>query len=402
MKKYTLIKHKNNDQEGGKRKKSKKKDYKNYDFKRQQLNEHTVYELNHYIDRKNFIENEYPKECPNYLYTPAILPAVPRLIALGDIHGDYNLAIDMLKKANLIDLSNGNITWIGGNTVVVQVGDQIDRCRPIGNLTCENPMTTYNDEGNDTKILRLFTDLDIQARSQGGMVISLLGNHELMNSMGLMNYVSNKGMEEFNNYKDNKKPELAFNNSMEARIHAFKPGNEYGKFMGCTRLPAVIVGSNLFVHAGIINMLVEYLKVNVQDDLETINIAVRKWLLGMLNKEYVNNIVSAGKTSMFWTRVLGSIPPNMNFNNNLCSDHISNVLEIFKVNNLVVGHTPQSFIYSNGINSTCDNRVWRVDNGSSKAFHKFDQEFLRTGNIMSSREAQVLEIINDTTFNVIK
>ena len=76
------------------------------------------------------------------------------------------------------------------------------------------------------------------------------------------------------------------------------------------------------------------------------------------------------------------------------------VLNLFQIGSIVIGHTPQSFMYSNDINSTCDNKVWRVDNGSSSAFNNFDTVFKETGIYTSSRRTQYLEIINDTNYFV--
>ena len=365
------------------------------------LTENTIDTLNKTINKQQFL-SELEFHCKHYPYTPAILSSVPRIIVMGDIHGDYKLAIHMFKLANLIKINkDGTIKWIGRNTVVVQVGDQIDRCRPVGAMTCENPNTTYNDEASDIKILKLFTDLDIQSRLEGGKVISLFGNHELMNSMGQLSYVSYEGIQEFNKYKDKKNPNKTFQSPLEARKYAFSPGNEIGKFLGCTRLPAVIIGNNLFVHAGMINSIIKYLNINEKSDLETINMAVKKWLLGLLNETSVDKIIESSKNSMFWTRVLGSLPPNINMNDTVCSSYINNVLTIFKIDNIIIGHTPQSFLYSDGINSTCSNKIWRVDNGSSSAFNNFDQQLLNNGHTSHSRRPQVLEILNDTEFKVL-
>lgn len=358
----------------------------------------TLPELNKIINKDYFRNVEYKNLCNDYPYTPAIFPKQNRVIVLGDIHGDYNLAITMLKIAKVIDNNNN---WIGGATHVVQVGDQIDRCRPIGTMTCEQKQTTYNDEASDVKILRLFTDLDKLAIQKGGRVISLFGNHELMNVQGQMGYVSFEGLKEFENYKDPQQPQLKFISPIHARAHAFAPGNEIGKLLGCTRLPAVIIGQNLFVHAGIINSIVELLKIHEKSDLETINIALRKWLLGLLDAKYIEKIVQSSKKSMFWTRILGSLPPHIDSNDKRCVDNIGKVLEILHIGKIIIGHTPQSFIYNDNINSTCGDIIWRVDNGSSTAFHKFDPDFLNTGKINKSRTPQVLEIIDDQKYNVL-
>ena len=39
---------------------------------------------------------------------------------------------------------------------------------------------------------------------------------------------------------------------MENRIKYFKPGNKLSNFLACTRKMILIIGDNLFVHAGLI------------------------------------------------------------------------------------------------------------------------------------------------------
>jgi hypothetical protein len=352
------------------------------------------------VDIETFATEIYPKMCEGHNFLPAILPAVDRIIVMGDIHGDYKLAIDMLLMAHVIKITNGDIYWDGGNTYVVQVGDQVDRCRPINNMQCNNPLTTFNDEANDINILNLFTNLHKQAEQYGGAVISLLGNHEIMNSDGLLDYVSYRGIHQFDSYVDEANPHIKFANGADARAYAFAPGHEIGKFLGCTRYPAIIIGSNLFVHAGLVDGLIEEIGLSDQADINTINVAVRMWLLGLLSRNHVKNIIKSSKSSMFWTRILGNIPPNVEYNNPICMTHISKILKMFKIGSLFVGHTPQSFTYSNDINATCSGQVWRVDNGSSSAFNKFDSDFMKTGKVRHSRRPQVLEILNDNIFNI--
>jgi len=350
-----------------------------------------------------FITKDFVKLCKNYRYVPSVLPAVKRIIVLGDIHGDYNLAVKLLEIANLIRIDNNNnkILWVGSDTYVVQVGDQIDRCRPDGGMTCDLKDATFDDEPSDIKILKLFDDLDSQAEKFGGRVISLLGNHELMNAEGNMDYVSYENLKDFDNYIDPDNQSIRFNSGIEARKHAFKPGNHIARNLGCSRLCAVIVGSNLFVHGGFLDVLLYELKITKKNDLEDINILVKKWLLGLINKEYVDHIIGYSKNSMFWNRILGNIPPTMSNEDNECIKHIDKVIKVFELGSIYIGHTPQSFIHNDGINSVCNNKVWRVDNASSKAFHMFDEDFLKTKRINKNRTPQVLEIIDDTKFKVL-
>lgn len=354
------------------------------------------------LNKDEFINKIYKEKCIGYEYIPSILPAVKRLIVLGDIHGDLKLFKQLLQIANVVGTNKkGKLIWTGGSTYVVQVGDQIDRCRPIGNIQCTSTYATLNDEASDIEIMNIANELHSQASKVGGAFISLLGNHEILNANGIMTYVSYLGRQQFDDYKDPNNPSLKFKDGTEARIHAFTPGNEIGKMMGCTRLPAVIVGAHLFVHAGIVDGLIEELGLYESDDLETINVSIRMWLLGLLKKKYVKNIIKSSKNSMFWTRILGNIPPNVSLENPSCVNHIGKVLNLFKIGSIVIGHTPQSFMYSDDINQTCSGKIWRVDNGSSGAFHRFDTDFISNGAIKYSRRPQVLEIINDKEYFIL-
>ena len=51
---------------------------------------------------------------------PTVLPAVPRLVAVGDLHGDLEKARQAFRIAGLVDERD---RWVGGTTTVVQVGD---------------------------------------------------------------------------------------------------------------------------------------------------------------------------------------------------------------------------------------------------------------------------------------
>jgi len=338
-------------------------------------------------ENRNFMKN-----CDNYEYIQTIFPARSRIIAIGDIHGDYKVAIKSLKLAKVID---DNMNWIGNDTVVVQVGDQIDRCRPF-QKKCIEPEATSGDEASDIKILKLFNELHKKAIKHGGAVISLLGNHELMNVMGNMNYVSYKGLEEFKNYKDPKHPDMRFSSDENARAYAFKPGNEYAKLLGCSRLTSVVIGSFIFVHGGIVPEFMVKNDVRSGDDLYRINNNVRQWLLGQISVSNVSQIVNSFGYSMFWNRILGNIPKNEHPDYETCKKYLDPVLDTFKLKGMIIGHTPQYINNNAGINNTCGDKLWRTDIGMSKAFNIFGDE------MKELRDVQVLEILNDKEFNVLK
>ena len=404
-------------------------------------------------------------EIPSIINTDRTL--TKRLIAIGDIHGDLDLALNCLTIAKVIrrvflyknkdnveikdeesdilsdfddeyplglDLPDNIVTlkykdeekpryykWIGENTVVIQVGDQVDRCRPVEN-ECDHPKETVNDEASDVKILFLFHDLHLVAlKSPGCAVYSLLGNHELLNVLGNLRYVSYMGLQEF------KKKDSPINSDQkdlfEGRKQAFdiksnlklyKEKSNLSNFLACARVSSIIVDKYLFVHAGILEKLINYTNKfsnKKAETIDTINNSIKKWLLNTdLKKEnkYITQLLSGKTLSPFWPRIFGNLPTGLDESNELCTNHVNPVLKKLGLKGLVVGHTPQLKI---DINSTCSDTVWRVDVGSSQAFEKvFDRDITDQSEedkhkIKEGRNPQVLEIIlsnNEDQFNVLK
>lgn len=69
-------------------------------------------------------------ETPEHTQIPATVnPAAPRIVAFSDVHGDIEAARAALRLAGAIDDED---RWIGGDLVVVQTGDQLDRGDEIG------------------------------------------------------------------------------------------------------------------------------------------------------------------------------------------------------------------------------------------------------------------------------
>jgi len=87
---------------------------------------------------------------------------VERIIAVGDVHGDYDNFITILKQPE-IKIIDDALQWIGGKTHLVQIGDVMDR-------------------GNEAKrIFDLLKRLEKEAEAAGGKVHVLIGNHEELN-----------------------------------------------------------------------------------------------------------------------------------------------------------------------------------------------------------------------------
>ena len=95
--------------------------------------------------------------------------------------------------------------------------------------------------------------------------------------------------------------------------------------------------------------------------------------------------------SPFWPRVLGNLKNDLPMTDESCKKHFKPTFKILNENieNIVIGHTPQFYANNMGLNSTCDNKIWRIDTGSSIAFNVFDD------NNQDKRRIQILEILND-------
>lgn len=323
--------------------------------------------------------------CSKYPDIPTIFPKVHRIIAIGDIHGDYTLTLTLLKLGKLINDEN---EWIGKDTYVVQIGDQIDRCRPTHNHSCAHPESTFEDEGNDIRILKFFTELDKQAIEQGGRVISLLGNHETLNILSQFQYVSPKSMaEDYGISEDEYEKNKIGKKLEERRKYIFARGNKYAEFLACTRKSAVVIGSFLFVHAGVVLSSMREFGIKKKDHLNVLNKKIASWLLDLADdKKTYEYIIS--KHSVFWSRILGSLPKDLPMTDPACKKSVEKILKTFDVKGIICGHTPQ-FIYDCGLSSTCDDTVYRIDTGSSRAFHYFEDSNPKL------RKPQILEIIDD-------
>jgi hypothetical protein len=341
------------------------------------------------IDDDPFDNTTYLDNCSQCTVLPTVLPAAQRIIAIGDIHGDYNLAVQSMLIAKVID---PDLNWIGGNTIVVQVGDQIDSCRPTPDLDCHNTRLP-GDRAEDIKVMDFFDDMHKKAQRSGGAVYSLLGNHETMNTQGRMDYVSYANMHDFY-YKDESTGKIY--SGPQGRIDAFKPGGPIAIKLSL-RPTVMTIGSNMFVHAGILPDLIEKIEtwhVTPETKLKYLNTIVRKWLISKTQKdEFESIILSDPNLSPLWSRLFGMVKPNTTDKDNSdCYASVKKTLDFFKMGHMIVGHTPQ-IIHGEGINGTCKfngrDLLYRVDGGFAESF----------GN---DHKIQVLEILNDSTFNILE
>lgn len=191
---------------------------------------------------------------------PALAVAQSRIVAVGDIHGDFDAFTAILREAGVID---ANRQWTGGNTTLVQVGDMLDRGL------------------KEREVLDLLMALEQQAPQAGGRVVVLLGNHEVMNLMGDLRYTVNftpfadaqsddrrkAAYQAYINWRTQQavalgQPPPALTPASEQRWmeehlrgfvereEAFRPDGTYGRWLR-TKLAIVQIDSAIFLHGGI-------------------------------------------------------------------------------------------------------------------------------------------------------
>ena len=265
---------------------------------------------------------------------------VDKIIALGDIHGDLSAFKNCLRKANLINLQD---RWIGNNVHVVQVGDILDR-KPRNDF--------YSDEDSEFIIISFILKLQIESYLHGGGYHPVIGNHELMNIMGIFDYVSNMGMRHFKNFNERKE--------------YFKPGNEFCQYLACGWNPVIKINNCLFCHGGISRNISN--KYNIQQINEI-----------MRSKLYNKNANLYDKSFQELFYVESSILWNRDYSNNIeeekprIFEDVKYVLNKYNCKYLLVGHTA----YMEGIKIKYNGHVICLDTAMSSAFgnkkNKFDR-----------------------------
>lgn len=161
------------------------------------------------------------------------LDGAGRVVAVGDVHGDFNRFVMVLRHAGLIDNSKN---WCGGKTHLVQTGDILDR-------------------GPDSRlVMDLMMKLETQASAQIHM---LLGNHESMLLAGDIRYVT--------------RGEADSHGGMKELIRNMRLSGRYGKWLAAHNA-VMRINNALFLHAGISE---EYSELSP----DRINDAVRKAIL---------------------------------------------------------------------------------------------------------------------------
>jgi len=298
--------------------------------------------------------------------------AGPRIIAVGDLHGDFDAWMTIARAARLVDAQG---RWTGGTATLVQLGDVADR-------------------GPDSlKIIRNLQQLQRESMTSGGRVVVVLGNHEAMNVFGDLRYTAPGEFAAFADARSRARRErvyIANRRQIEAEAHkvngsmspsaireqwlaktplgwvehraAWAPAGNIGRWASDN--PAVVkIGDTLFVHGGLSS---QYAALGIDE----IN---RRVSAAMARAEAAPTSVLSDPLGPLWYRGLVTRDPRVDGDAARAlagkprlslDDELAAVLAATGTKRVVVGHTPslQGVISSNG------GRLIRADTGNSRYY----------------------------------
>ena len=344
---------------------------------------------------------------------PAKVPAEPpeTVVAIADVHGDFDDFVAILQHTGLIDKQNH---WIGDKTTFVQVGDLLDR----------GP--------KPREVMDLMMALEKEATQAGGRVVSLIGNHEMMNMMGDLRYVTPLTYASFADGNSEQRQKAAYDEYVKWRAshtsllaelpqpmelteaewmarhpagfveqrEAFGPKGEYGEWLRGHAALAEI-GGIIFLHGGIHPDLaktkLEAMNHRIHDEIKAFDalkqyLQNEKLILPFFTLQEITNVLQAEVTAELKSRVLASderqarIQEFLKWGDWLSvrvdgplwfrgydqwseeegAPQVSKVLEAYKVTHIVVGHTVQK---GRRIRPRFGNKVFLIDTGMLSSYY---------------------------------
>ncbi len=229
---------------------------------------------------------------------PEVYAAPDKMLVLSDIEGDFEAFKMMLIGGRVIDK---NFHWIYGDGHLVLLGDYFDRGLQV------------------TECLWLIYKLETEATAAGGKVHFILGNHEVLNLQGDLQYMRRKYVED-----------AAL--MQEDYMHWYDNNSELGRWLR-TKNAVERIGEYVFCHAGISPELARS-----GLSLHDVNQISRRYL----GKPYLhlNNtdaqLVFDMKLGIFWYRGAAK--------NILSESDLTTVLQYAQATHMVIGHTLQNDI----------------------------------------------------------
>jgi hypothetical protein len=257
---------------------------------------------------------------------------VERIIAFGDVHGAYDDLTQLLRTVGVVD---AQLHWAAGTAHVVSTGDLMDR----------GP--------GSRQVMDLLMRLQQEAQSAHGMLHVVLGNHEAMNLLGDLRYVTPAefaayAAEEPVELRDNAHPPGYF-----AKRAAFARDGQYGRWL--LGLPvAIIINDTLFMHGGPSAVLAGL-------SIEEINQRYRAALSS------VENLDAADENPL-----LSQNGPNWYRGAALCNeasetDVLKPLMDGLAVKRVVIGHTITRNLR---VVSRFDGTVVKLDTGMNRPVYK--------------------------------
>lgn len=252
----------------------------------------------------------------DYRPDPSEYKNIENLAVFSDLHGQYDLSIELLQNNKIID---SDTNWNFGNGHLVIVGDIFDRGPKVNEL------------------LWLVYKLEQQAIAQGGRVHYLLGNHEYMILHGDRRYLHD-------NY-------ILTEKVLEKEYQELYDTNTVlGRWLR-SKNTIVRINNKVFVHGGVSKKFIE------QNDfsLEIINDIMRKSIDRKKKEMKETDFYKTyyGKKSLIWYRGY--------FNDDLKDEEIDEILELVHTDHVVVGHCSQKTVVK-----LYDGKIYGVDSSIKK------------------------------------
>jgi len=261
-------------------------------------------------------------------------PHAERIIVIGDIHGDLKRFKNILLDAKII---NNHLEWIAepSNSIVVQLGDQVDSLN-------RSPDVSSWEVIDDVEMIRFTNFLDNIAKAKGGRVISLIGNHEMMNTIGNFSYVSPQSLSDAN-----------------SRYNLFKPKGVLASLLA--QRPVVLkIGELFFCHAGLKKKHIELLKKH-NKHISYINELWRSLIMNgqvQIEDKDIFDQLLLENDGILWTRDLD--PPEIT----------KSILGEIECALMFIGHNTMDSI------KCWEGTTWFVDNGISRAYGNTSYQYL--------------------------
>ena len=245
-----------------------------------------------------------------------IFTNINKIAALSDIHGQYDLVIELFKNNKIID---DNLNWIFGKGHLVITGDIFDRGDTVN------------------EVLWFIYKLEAQAENNGGRVHYLLGNHEYMIFYNDLRYIHEKyrkttrllNLEHYELYSDN---------TVIGRWLRSKP-------------TIIKINDILFTHGGISEDFISYGDFNIQKINKTMIDSIPQSRSDIKNTNF--HKMYYGSKGLVWYRGYFK-----KYNPGVKDNDISNILSLVDADHIVVGHSTQEKVLQ-----LFNNKIFCVDSG---------------------------------------